>query len=55
MYVTSFFVFHTKVTVKIGLKEVVEMVTSIPLIRCLCCLTLVKDFYWEHFEQGLWS
>ena len=34
--VTSFLVFHTKVTVNIGLKEAVRMVTSIPLIKCLC-------------------
>ena len=34
--VTSFLVFHTKVTVNIGLKAAVRMVTSIPLIRCLC-------------------
>ena len=34
--VTSFLVFHTKVTLNIGLKEVVRMVTSIPFIRCLC-------------------
>ena len=36
MYVTSFLVFHTIVTVNIGLKKVVRMVTSIPLIECLC-------------------
>ena len=100
-YVTSFVAFHTKVTVNIGPKEVVRMVTSILLIRCLCykperiiiffslpptkpkskllrsrfplffslphissetcqklvktCLFLVKDFYWEHFEQKNWS
>ena len=38
IHVTSFLVFHTntKVTVNIGLKEVVRMVTSIPSIRCLC-------------------
>ena len=36
IYVTSFLAFHTKVTVNIGLKEVVRMVTSIPSIRCLC-------------------
>ena len=40
--ITSFLVFHTKVTVNIGLKEVVRIVTSIP-------------FYWEHFEQEHWS
>ena len=34
--ITSFLVFHTKVTVNIGLKEVVRMVTFILLIRCLC-------------------
>ena len=36
VYVTSFLVFHTKVTVNIGLKKVFRMVTSIPWIRCLC-------------------
>ena len=29
-------VFHTWVTVNIGLKQVFRMVASIPLIRCLC-------------------
>ena len=31
--ITSFLVFHTKVTVNIGLKEVVRMVTSIPIFK----------------------
>ena len=34
--VNSFLVFRTKVTVNIGLKEVVKMVTSILLIICIC-------------------
>ena len=32
----SFLVYHTKVTVNVGLKDVSRMVTSIPSIRCLC-------------------
>ena len=40
IYVTSFLVFHTKVTVNIDLKDVVRMVTSIPSMRCLC-------YYWR--------
>ena len=36
IYMSPVLVFHTKVTVNIGLKEVVRMVTFILLIKCLC-------------------
>ena len=35
-YVTGFLVFHSNVTVNIGLKHVIRMAASILLIRCLC-------------------
>ena len=55
--VTSFLVFHTRVTVNIGLKEVVRMVTSIPLIRCLCYKPeCIRPFsFWELLKQGYWG
>ena len=35
IYVTSFIVLLTKVTLNVGLKDVVRMETSIPSLRCL--------------------
>ena len=39
-------VFHTEITVNIGLKNTVRVITSISSIRCIKhCLTPVKVFY----------